>query len=403
MGLKIGIIGLGIGGATTAAAMARRGLDVTVFEQASEVREVGAGIATWPNTVRLLKRLGLAKLLHEIGWPVGDNPIRNASGKILHYVPSSTTYDDALGYFVHRAELLAAIASLIEPSRIRLGSRCVALEQHGEEVSVSLGNGERHMFDVVIGADGIHSVAINAVVAGSQPIYSNLAAYRGVVPNEGAEQLGASTLWTDQKKFFVAFPISGGRLVNFVGVVPTDGLPEESWFMTGSKQALAQEYEAWDPVVRGIIDKVTETFRWGLYFRDPLPRIVNGRIALMGDAAHPMLIHGGQGAGQALEDAFALAVLLESATRDAVAERLGLYERLRLRRATEVQQLSRRNSQFMHEAIALMPGEKRPERTSPVDWIVNYDVEREAEALLQADRVSAGASPPPLTDASSRH
>jgi salicylate hydroxylase len=385
MTLRIGIVGLGIGGAAAAAAMTRRGLDVTLFEQASAVREVGAGIATWPNTVRLLKRLGLGTVLHEIGWPVGNNPIRDPSGRILHYVPSSSSYDDALGYYLHRAELLTAIVSLVEPNRIRLGRRCVSLEQRGEQVSVHLQNGERHTFDVVIGADGIHSVAINAVTASRPPIYSNLAAYRGLVRNEGEDRLDMGTLWTDRKKYFVAFPISRGRLVNFVGVVPTEGLPEESWFMTGSKEALSREYANWDPMLRGIIDKVDETFRWGLYFREPLPRIVRGRIALMGDAAHPMLINAGQGAGQALEDAFALAVLLDGASRETVVERLSLYERLRLGRATAVQQLSRRNAQFMHDAMPLRPGETRPDRMSRVDWIVDYDVEREAEALLTAD------------------
>ncbi|HZV05813.1 MAG TPA: FAD-dependent monooxygenase [Gemmataceae bacterium] len=382
MSLKIGIIGLGIGGAAAAAAMTRRGLDVTVFEQAAEIREVGAGIATWPNSVRLLRRLGLGKILHEIGWPVGNNPIRDSSGTILHYVPSASSYDDTLGYYVHRAELLATIISIVEPHRVRLGSRCIGLEQNGWEVSVHLENGERHAFDVVIGADGIHSVAIDAVVVGGPPVYSNLAAYRGLVSNDGNERLEAGTLWTDRKKYFVAFPISGGRLVNFVGVVPTEGLPEESWFKTGSKEALSREYAGWDPVLRRIIDKVGETFRWGLYFRNPLPRIVNGRVALLGDAAHPMLINAGQGAGQALEDGFALAVLLDGATRETVEDRLELYGRLRLGRATEVQQLSLRNAQFMHEAMVLSPGETRPDRMSPVDWIVNYDVEREAEAIL---------------------
>ena len=379
--MRIGIAGLGIGGATAGAAMVRRGIDVTIFEQASEIREVGAGIGIWPNTVRSFIRLGLGDKLAEIGCPVGRNAIRDSSGRITHYVPS-TAHDDTPGYYLHRAELLQTVASLIPSDRIRLGRHCARIEQRGETVQVFFDDGSTDAFDAVIGADGIRSTTIAAVTEASSPIYSNLAAYRGLVPNDGKERLETASLWTDREKYFIAFPVSGGRLANFVGVVPTEGKPEESWFMSGSKHDLAAEYGTWDPVVRGIIDKVPATFRWGLYFREPLERIVKGRIALLGDAAHPMLINAGQGAGQAIEDGFSLAVLLEGANSETVESRLRMYEALRLPRATEVQSLSRRNAQFMHKAFPLTPGEQRPERMSTMEWIVNFDVEREAAALL---------------------
>jgi salicylate hydroxylase len=379
--MKIGIVGFGIGGATAAASMVRRGLDVTVFEQASEVREVGAGVATWPNTIRLLKRMGIAERMAEIGCELGDSPIRSPDGTIQHNVYQDT-YDDTKGYYFHRAELLETLASLVPPDRVRLGSRCVRAETFEDGAEIELENGDVHHFDLIIGADGIRSVTIDAVTPATAPIYSNLAAYRGLVPNEGAARLDIGTLWTDRKKYLVAFPVSGGRLINFVGVVPTPGKPEESWFMAGSKADLLEEYKSWDPKVRAIIGEVSETFRWGLYFREPLERIVRGRIALMGDAAHPMLINAGQGVAMALEDGVALGVLLEGATPANIAERLSAYERLRLPRATAVQTLSRRNAQFMHEDFPMDEGVPRPERASEVDWIVNYDVEAEAVKLL---------------------
>jgi salicylate hydroxylase len=379
--MKIGIVGFGIGGATAAASMVRRGLDVTVFEQASEVREVGAGVATWPNTIRLLKRMGIDERMAEIGCELGDNPIRTPDGTIQHHV-YQRTYDGTTGYYFHRAELLKAIASLVPEDRIRLGSRCVRAVTDGQGAELELENGEVHQFDVLIGADGIKSVTINAVTDATPPIYSNLAAYRGLVPNQGDAHLDFGTLWTDRKRYLVAFPVSGGRLINFVGVVPTPGRPDESWFMSGDKADLLGHFGTWDPKVRAIIGGVSETFLWGLYYREPLERIVEGRIALMGDAAHPMLIHAGQGVAMALEDGVALGVLLDGATPENIQARLHAYEQLRLPRATAVQTLSRRNAQFIHEVFPLDDGVPRPDRMSPVEWIVDYDVEAEAEKVL---------------------
>lgn len=381
--MKIGIVGLGMGGATAAAAMVLRGMDVTVFEQASEVREVGAGIATWPNTVRLLNRMGLAEKLAAIGCPHRSYPIRDPSGTMLQCL-STDTYDGTAGYNFHRAELLQTIAALIPRDRIRLGSRTQSVSQIGDKAVVMLENGRSEEFDVVIGADGIRSVVCDAVTRSSPPKYSNLAAYRGLVKNEGVGKLEIGNLWTDRRKYMIAFPVSGGALVNFVGVVPTPGLPDESWFMSGSKEALAEEYKDWDPVVRSIIGQVEETFRWGLYYREPLSHIVRGRIALLGDAAHPMLINAGQGAGQALEDAVAIATLLDGATPDTVEQRLRMYEQLRLPRATEVQTLSRRNAQFMHLDFPVEPGMTRPDQAGAMNWIFDYDVEYEAEKLILA-------------------
>lgn len=383
--MRIGIVGLGIGGATAAASLVLRGMDVTVFEQAPEIREVGAGVATWPNTIRLLNRMGLRDALATIGCSNRTYPIREAGGTIRQPIHIES-YDDTEGYYFHRAGLLQTIASLIPRERIRLGGRCRSVSQSGDQAVITMENGQSEAFDLVIGADGIRSVVCGTVTQTSSPIYSNLAAYRGLVKNAGAAQMDHGNMWTDRRRYMVAFPVSGGALINFVGVVPTASHPDESWFMAGDKEELAEEYRNWDPVVRAIIDNVEETFRWGLYFREPLPNIVHGRIVLLGDAAHPMLIHAGQGVGQAMEDGVALGVLLQGATPDNVEHRLRLYEQLRLPRATAVQSLSRRNAQFMHLDFPVESGMDRPTRAGDMQWIFDYDVEREAEALI------AGAS-----------
>ncbi len=382
--MRVAIVGLGLGGATAAAALSQRGLEFIAFEQALRARDVGAGIATWPNTIRLLYRLGLRKRLEEIGVRMHQASVRNKAGELLH-VMECNSYDDARGYYFHRAELLQAIAERASAAVIRTGMRCVNAEEFENFVRLCFEDGSHSDFDVVLGADGIKSVLHGVVASPSPPTYSNLAAYRGLVENSSEVALKRSGLWTDRVKYFVAFPVSASRLVNFVGVVPTPGLPEESWFMTGSCDQLAAEFAGWDPLIGRIIAAVRETFRWGIYYREPGRHMVSRRVALIGDAAHPMLIHAGQGAGQAIEDAVALAVMLRGASGDKVPHRLRLYEELRLGRATAVQQASRINAQFTHVNFPLQRGESRPDRTSRTDWIINYDVELEAERILAAD------------------
>ena len=381
--MRIGIVGLGLGGAAAAAALIQSGADVTVFEQALEIREVGAGIATLPNTIRLLRRLGLEAQLETIGCRADNPAVRNAAGDVLHRM-STESFDGTPGYFFHRAELLDSITALVPPERVRLGRRCVGVLENADEVELRFEDGTSETFDVVIAADGIKSAILGSVVTPAAPQFSNLVAYRGLIPNTPDIALDFGSLWTNRERYFVAFPVSGGTRVNFAGFVPTTTLPEESWFAKGSRDDLAAEFGDWDPLIRRIVGSVQDVFRWGVYFREPLAHITSRRIALMGDAAHPMLPHAGQGAGQAFEDAFALCELLRDCRTEQVPERLATYETLRLPRATAVQSASRANAQFMHSAFPIPEGTVRPDRASPTEWISNYDVMHEAAQRLHA-------------------
>jgi len=179
------------------------------------------------------------------------------------------------------------------------------------------------------------------------------------------------------------FPISQGRLINVVAFVPSSIDMEETWYAPGDVKALASEYEGWDAPVQDIITALDQTFRWGIYDRSPLPYWSKGRVTLLGDAAHPMVPHFGQGAGQAIEDGFALAVLLEHARRNEIPATLKAYQDLRLERTSRVQAASRKAGRF-YRSMGEDPSEraeKMREWMSAAAWILPYDAEK-AAALL---------------------
>ncbi len=149
--------------------------------------------------------------------------------------------------------------------------------------------------------------------------------------------MDAWQMWAGPSKHFLVFPVRHGTMVNYVGFVPTDEEMKESWSAPGDPQVLRREFEGWDPRIGQVLAQVDKTFRWALYDREPLPTWSHGRLTLLGDAAHPMLPHLGQGANQSIEDGMALATILARADRSAVPQALLAYDRLRRERVAEVQ------------------------------------------------------------------
>ncbi|MGH2588545.1 MAG: FAD-dependent monooxygenase, partial [Dehalococcoidia bacterium] len=197
---------------------------------------------------------------------------------------------------------------------------------------------------------------------------------------------GAMRNWLSAGKHFLVYPVRAGQFLNYVGFVPTDEQMKESWSAPGDPAALAQEFAGWDPLVEAIIARVDTTFRWGLYDREPLPRWTRGRLTLLGDAAHPMLPHVGQGANQAIEDGVALAAVLCNAGRATVPEALLVYESVRRERTARVQRFARVNGARydagggdLSTRNSQLAGQSR-ERA----WIWDYDAEAEAAAAMAA-------------------
>jgi salicylate hydroxylase len=210
---------------------------------------------------------------------------------------------------------------------------------------LSFANGAVVQGDVVIAADGIHSELRQNVAPPSNPVFSGSVAYRGVVARERIPHwpTGSWQMWLGKGKHFLTFPLRAGELVNYVGFVPADEEMKESWSAPGDPDVLRREFAGWDPRIELLLRQVQATFRWALYDREPLPIWSRGRLTLLGDAAHPMLPHLGQGANQSIEDGMALATILAHANVETVPAALLAYERLRRERVAQVQRGAREN------------------------------------------------------------
>ena len=214
-------------------------------------------------------------------------------------------------YGMHRADLLGMFVDRLPAEIVNTGHRCIGFEQDDKQAIVTFANGARAAADVVVAADGIHSTLQQFVVAPSRPQFSGQVAHRGIVSAASVSwPAGAMRNWLGAGKHFLVFPVRAGELINYVGFVTTDEQTKESWSSPGDPAALAREFAGWDPMVEAILAQAKDTFRWGLYDREPLAAWTRGRLTLLGDAAHPMLPHAGQGANQAIEDGVALATVL---------------------------------------------------------------------------------------------
>jgi salicylate hydroxylase len=343
---NIVIVGGGIGGLFVANALTAQGLQVAVYEQAPALGEVGAGVYLTPNSVRHLQRIGVGPAVEKRGGKVGPNSFYfRADGSVIAPVQVTDSSGWNATYGMHRADLVDILAGALPPGVVHTDHRCVGFERAGDVARVSFANGAVVEGDVVIGADGIHSELRRHVSPASVPVFSGTVAYRGVVPAELTPEWPAETwlMWLGEGKHFLTYPLRAGALINFVGFVPVDEEMKESWSAAGDPAALRREFADWDARIGSLLHHVQTTFRSALYDRDPLPCWTRGRLTLLGDAAHAMLPHLGQGANQSIEDGMALATMLASTDRSTVLAALLAYERLRRERTAKVQSGARQN------------------------------------------------------------
>ncbi|WP_213576606.1 FAD-dependent monooxygenase [Rhodococcus sp. USK13] len=352
----VAIIGAGIGGLTLAIALRRRGIDAQVFEQAPELVAVGAAVALSSNGVRVLEGLGLGERLQEVATvPTGLIIRHGRSGKPLYQYGNRAEYREDFGsnyYGLHRADLQKVLIDAWGHDRVHLGHRLDSLDEIGERIRLTFTNGTEVDADFVVGADGAKSIVQQHVNGKSYIRYSGQSGFRGLVPTEKVPNLPdpmAIQFWVGPNGHVLHYAIDGGRTINFLAVIdaPAEWNSPE-WVMPGrTLDELLGAFDGWHPDVLRMLSAVPVSPRWGLFVRDTLPRWSRGRTVLLGDAAHAMVPHQGQGANQTLEDAAALAHAFEDLASTSPETAFGDYERRRRGHTRAVQQASWVTGQMM--------------------------------------------------------
>jgi salicylate hydroxylase len=389
---SIVILGGGIGGLAAAAFLHQAGLPCAVYEQAAQLREIGAGLVVAPNGARLLRQLGVLGAFEEraVRLDVGWEFRRWQDGRVLSAEDLATKCRPLYGehtYTAHRGDLLEVLRSAVPPEAIRLGRRAIEVRLTTARPVLRFSDGEIVTPDVLIGADGIHSIVRAAVGESVPPTYSGLCVFRALVPAGQAPAFAlrpAQTLWLGPAHHLVHYPIAGGRLVNLVAFAPTGDYTVESWTATATMEEFLAEFDGWDPRLTDLIRAGGVPGRWALLGRVPLKAWSRGPVTLLGDAAHPMFPFYGQGAAQAIEDAAILARCLAAALRsqpadpDAVTRALGRYAELRISRTTRLQEVSHTRAHVNHLPVG-PEQEARDASFTQADpliangWIYSYD------------------------------
>ena len=383
------VAGAGVGGLTAALSLRRRGAEVTVLEQASALGEAGAGIQLSPNATRILIDLGLGPAIQAVACEPHAIEMREGrGGRLLMRLPlaQGEARWGAPYLHLHRADLQQILLDALQAdgkAKLHLGAQVHSVNG----TAVRLQGGDTLFADAVVGCDGIRSAVRTALLGDAPPRFTGQVAWRGLVP---AERLPAdlarpaARAWLGPGKHFVCYPVRGGALVNFIGVVERPDWRIESWTEPGDPADLARDFAGWDAPVRVIVAAATDAWRWALFDRDPLPCWSFGPVSLLGDAAHPMLPFLAQGAAMAVEDAEALARHLAGGAAPEAA--LKAYETERRARTARVQAMSRRNAALFHlpslAARAAFAAAGALDRLDPsggmarLDWLYGYGCEK---------------------------
>ncbi|MCU1683714.1 MAG: monooxygenase [Amycolatopsis sp.] len=374
--LRVAIVGAGIGGLTLAIALRQHGIHAEIYEKASELREVGAAVAFAANGERLLDRLGVTVELAGASMSPPDLVYRHwRDGRLL----AEHSIDGGL-HTLHRVDFQRALVKVWD-DEVELGATLVDLDSGEHDVRLKFADGRTASAEVVIGADGVHSTVRNWLTGGpGDAMYSGTSGFRGLVPVERLPSLprpDAVQFWLGPGGHLLHYPIADGSVINFLAVVDAPAVwHAKNWVVGTDPGEQVAAFAGWHPAVTEMIAATDLPQRWGLFAHPPLNSWSRGRVALLGDAAHAMLPHQGQGANQTVEDAVALANLLAT---EEIPNAFRYYERLRRTRTRQVQRSSWDTSAILH----LPDGPEADERDRKLAkfpenfrWIHDYDVER---------------------------
>ncbi len=368
MALSIGICGGGIGGFCAAIALHKLGHDVRIFEQAPVMARVGADINLLPNAILAMDRLGVGDDLRAAGAQPTFRISRDGeSGEETSRIPMKGIAEAKYGapqLTLHRADVLEALHRQLPSGALCMGVEVTGVSLQGDASTVQFANRASESFDLVIGADGIHSAVRSSLWGADTPKYTGMVSYRGTFPTSavpGLPDTDAFTKWWGEipEKQIVTFPLSQGREVFVFATLPQKDGSEEGWTLPGDAADLRRAYANFHPNARALLEPLDKVMRSALHVRDPMPEWAKGRATLLGDAAHPMVPFMAQGACMAIEDAIVLARALEGVGKAGVDDALYRYESERKPRTARIQENSLANDWL--------------KKSGNADWVYGYD------------------------------
>jgi salicylate hydroxylase len=395
---RVLIAGAGLGGLVAAMALHDRGFEVKVLEQARVLGPVGAGIQLSANATRVLYQLGLGPGLEAVTIRPGGKCIRlwnTAQEWQLFDLGGESIARWGYPYLMlYRPDLHQVLVDGLQrrdPSALVLDAKVASASQDADGVRVQLADGRTIEGAVLVGADGVHSVVRATFIAEDKPQFSGCIAWRGVVPLDQLPprlQSPQGVNWVGSGGHIVHYPVHAGKLVSFTGIVEKQGWFRESWTESGSVEECLADFAGWHPDIHALIRLLPQPLRWAMMVREPLPNWTNGRVTLLGDAAHPTLPFLAQGAGMAIEDGCILARALDAYRHDLPAG-LRAYQGTRIERTTKIVQGSAANTKRFHNpALASAEGaaeyvarEWEPAKVrARYDWLFEYEPENVALA-----------------------
>lgn len=361
--IDVAISGAGLGGLVTALAMHQRGFRPVIYEQAPALSEVGAGVQLSANAVRVLFDLGLEEELLAVASLPGGKQVRLwNTGEAWKLFDLGSESEKRYGYpylMMHRADLHEVLRSALDeraPDSLRLDHRLVDIHEADDRVRLRFADDRRSEADVLVGADGVHSVVRNHLFGDDRPTFTGCVAWRGVVRSDDLPERLVGTMgtnWIGPHGHVIHYPLRGGQLVNFVGIVERDDWDVESWNTRGTTEECAADFAGWHPDVLTLIHAIEVPMKWALMLRRTLPTWSSGRSVLLGDACHPTLPFLAQGACMAIEDGLVLARALEH--HPDAPSAFAAYEAARVPRATAVVDGSAANLSRFHNPILADP------------------------------------------------
>ena len=361
---EIAIIGGGLGGTTAAILLQRAGFPCLVYEQASAFSRVGAGINLAPNSLRVLRQLGVLEHLLQCGLQPREKISRDwASGQVTYRADICALAEKYEAPFlaIHRADLQAVLSAAMAPDTVAFGKRLIATNEHNGRVVLAFADGSRSEADIVIGADGVNSKVREALLGPETPTYSGLAAYRSLFPADALGSLNVAdyTKWWGPDRDVIAYYTTRTRDEFYLlAITPEEWGTPDLALQIGDVARVRTAFQDFHTDVQKILAACTEVTRAPMLQRDPLSLWSRGRIVMLGDACHPMAPYMGQGAGMAIEDAFMLARCLQAEREPEAAFRR--YEATRFERTARVQVESNKND-WMRYAM-------------DHSWVYGYDV-----------------------------